>query len=314
MIRFTPFDFTIDTSIERHGINIDGGSFASAAYATLEDKITTIASHRPKEAEAHRKAQLLACETEARKYAKRYQDAVAGVLAKVRYTHTGRAVTDQIASVQHEVSVRITPYNLPDDDELAQPDGSKVQISPNASSEADSVPRGVPLRKDNRRNKRNAHVRYTPFHWEKEKWERFVRAAYKNATPAQEEWGAGTPPDEVLLHELIHAMFTVLGKGFSRRVVGQGKRYKASKEKRGKPGEYRNIPSGQMSEFMAALITDIHRSEMGRKGIRMSHVDDKTKFVSDKDFLRIGLNRTHIRLLRRRVPVLFNRLHGIETA
>jgi hypothetical protein len=66
--------------------------------------------------------------------------------------------------------------------------------------------------------------------------------------------GPGHEPDEILLHELVHALRALLGQ---KRCEAVGDRF------------------DNIEEFGAILITNIYRSECGRSGLRGDHtVDD----------------------------------------
>lgn len=99
-------------------------------------------------------------------------------------------------------------------------------------------------------------------------------------------------PDEFLLHEIVHGLRQMSGLMNQRKVPFQ----------RG----YDNI-----EEFFAILIANIYRSECGRDKIRKDHGREFIETTEAK-FVRKGLNRSHIRQLRREHPLLFSELRKID--
>jgi len=113
--------------------------------------------------------------------------------------------------------------------------------------------------------------------------------------------GADTPAgptavqDEVLLHELVHAVRYMKGLSARRKVRFQ-----------------RSFAYHNMEEFFAILIANIYRSECGRPGLRHDHAGFDTVSMNSVSFLKIGRNRAHVRQLRREMPNLFRELRGVR--
>ena len=99
--------------------------------------------------------------------------------------------------------------------------------------------------------------------------------------------------DEDLLHELLHVLRYMLGVRNARKVPFQPL-------------------YDTMEEFFAIVITNIYRSECGREGIRQHHHEAPASCITDEGFLKVGLNREHLRKLRRQQPDLFADLHTVK--
>jgi hypothetical protein len=112
--------------------------------------------------------------------------------------------------------------------------------------------------------------------------------------PAREKPAPGTLEDEILLHELVHAMEFLTGKSVSRAVPFQPL-------------------YDTREELFAIVVTNIYRSEWpGRSQIRAHHHGFVASEMDSRQFLRAGMNRHHMRQLRRRYPVLFSDLHALD--
>ena len=101
-------------------------------------------------------------------------------------------------------------------------------------------------------------------------------------------------PDEVLVHELVHAMRTEVGVADYRAVPRQkGYHY--------------------FEEFFAMVVTNIYRSEDGRKGVRNdNHGAMIRSEITDKEFIETEGNRRHLRQFRRDHRQLFSQLKAID--
>ncbi len=194
-----------------------------------------------------------------------------------------------------------------------------VQIAPYYSAKIGDLPnadvsqrRPVGVEDISQRRPHFVSLRFTPAHWVRN--DAMVDFLTKGlGIGVNDDWGPGSTPDEVLLHELVHALFRVSGthSSFRRRVPFQGRRYlTASRSEKHKNWRGPN----EMNEFMAILITNIYHSEIGRDKIRHSHTDSIPHEISAEAFLDIGMNRAHIRLLRRKHPRLFNILNDVKAA
>ena len=293
-----PFDFKRNMDIHHFGITINGNLAASIAYDVLapqqpltadpfagpEDERWRFARRAREEESALRRAEA---------HGRRYQQSVIDLLTKLRATATGRAVLDAIAREATETGIVIVPWV------------GKVGEPPNASARKDIIPG----QRERLFGPNPAFVRFTPAHWHRND---DLAALYKDiGIGVNEDWGPGALPDEVLLHELVHALFINTGKSLKRRVPFQGRRYLTGSWSEKHPdwrGPY------EMDEFMAIMITNIYRSEQKRDYVRHSHTDHQAHALSDEAFLDIGMNRAHVRLLRRKQPQLFNALNDVEAA
>jgi hypothetical protein len=117
----------------------------------------------------------------------------------------------------------------------------------------------------------------------------------------KKKWSAGGDPhslafaDEILVHELVHAIRIMAGLSVDRRVPRQP-RY------------------GTMEEFFAIVVANIYRSECGRGGVRnANHGDWETMHVNGEYFLKLQFNRAHLRQLRRDHPHLVAELREVDT-
>jgi len=66
-----------------------------------------------------------------------------------------------------------------------------------------------------------------------------------------------------------------------------------------------------IEEFFAVLIANIYRSECDRKELRKDHGKDFIE-MSEAEFIRTGMNRSHLRQLRHQHPTLFSDLRDID--
>ena len=110
--------------------------------------------------------------------------------------------------------------------------------------------------------------------------------------------GITNPPfrfqaDEFLLHEVVHGLRQMSGLMYQKRVPFQK--------------GYDNI-----EEFFAVLIANIYRSECDRKELRKDHGKDFIE-MSEAEFIRTGMNRSHLRQLRHQHPTLFSDLRDIDS-
>lgn len=101
-------------------------------------------------------------------------------------------------------------------------------------------------------------------------------------------------PDEILVHELTHALRARRGV-IDRRTVPKQSRY------------------GTYEEFFAIVVANIYRSEIGRKGVRNdNHGAMQLTFMSDKEFISTEKNRRHLRQFRRDHRQLFSDLKSVK--
>ena len=114
-------------------------------------------------------------------------------------------------------------------------------------------------------------------------------------------WTEGHDPntlafeDEILVHELVHAVRGMAGLRTGRRVR-------------------RQPHYGNTGEFYAIVVANIYRSECGRGGVRNdNHSEWAIMYVGGRDFLKIQLNRSDLRRFRRQHPLFVKSLHAIDT-
>lgn len=220
---------------------------------------------------------------------RRYQRDVIVELTKIRRAQTGLAVFRALNRALTKVAIRIDPWTKPGANAASRPQKvfEKEKRDPLAS-----FPEEIEFR---RRQRWPALVLYTPATWkrvEQETWSDL-------GIVLNDEEGPGSAPEEVLLHELFHALRIAMGISVRRNPMFQKKRYQGSTGRDG------------LEEFYAILVANIYRSELGRD-IRFGHSNFDKSWESVKEFLNTALNRTHIRMMRRRMPVLFNDLKKID--
>jgi|SRR5215204_713932 len=101
--------------------------------------------------------------------------------------------------------------------------------------------------------------------------------------------------DEILVHELLHAVRDMAGASFRRRVPRQPR--------------YDNF-----EEFYAIVVANVYRSECGRSGVRSdNHSTFESMYVDGKGFLRLHFNRMHLQRFCRRHENLAAELSKIST-
>jgi hypothetical protein len=101
--------------------------------------------------------------------------------------------------------------------------------------------------------------------------------------------------DEILVHELVHAMRDMAGLSANRRVPRQP-RY------------------GTIEEFFAIVVANVYRAEFAeRLGVRNSnHGKWETMYCGGDNFLKIEFNRRHLRQFRRQHSLLCEDLRRID--
>lgn len=243
-----------------------------------------------------------------------YETEVCKLLREINRTRTGNAVLEAIKRQGPRFNIVIKPYLMDPNVEreieklkkrlIEQPgllsDHYKSKInklkekelaaSPGAFARNIGRPVGV-LDKLGREGKREkALVRFTPANWTYNP----INVDLGIGIPSS--FGPGSQPDEVLLHELVHAQRMTAGLSNKKRKVPFQERY------------------DNKEEFFAILITNIYHSERGRKYRRSSHRSFWFKSADNEVFLDEGINRTHVRQLRSQQPLLFNNLKNVNTA
>ncbi|HPF60397.1 MAG TPA: hypothetical protein P5149_13845 [Candidatus Competibacteraceae bacterium] len=240
-----------------------------------------------------------------------YEKEVLALLRTINYTRTGQAVFAAIRRQSPAFTIVIKPFiidsylqkliedlkaRLKESPGLLE-DHYKSLIrkyqeealadSPNATAGPDG--RGnEPQRRGREGRRENSLVRFTPAQW-----------TYNPINPVLgigiPFFGPGSDPDEVLLHELVHALRFTAGLSKKDHRVPFQKQY------------------DNKEEFFAILITNIYRSECGRRNRRSGHdAYFWGKSADTEAFLDEGVNRLHVRQLRRQQPLLFNDLNNVN--
>jgi hypothetical protein len=247
---------------------------------------------------------------------RRYEKDVVDLLDMIRRAAVGRAVFDEIWRQGPIFDVVIKPHLIdsfwekeiekwkklsktgPESlreyykEKVKECEKKALEEEPNASASR-AGRGGQPDRLGREGRRQKALVRFTPANWTYNPINADLGIGISFSGP-------GSEPDEVLLHELIHAFRYASG-----RVPEPNKQRKVPFQK-----QYDNI-----EEFIAILITNIYRSERGRKHLRSGH--DKYFWWRDTDndaFLAEGINRMHVRKLRTQHPRLFNALNDVKAA
>ncbi|HZO53075.1 MAG TPA: hypothetical protein VFB63_10170 [Bryobacteraceae bacterium] len=220
-------------------------------------------------------------------YTTEYEDSVEEVLNEVNLRRSGKAVLRAI--VQQITNLAVTPWL-----------GKGSIDSPNAITRAikaaDATPRGEPVR-DARGNVvdptrtgtgrgSSAEIEFLPY-----KCASGVEGAKEQADPSKH--AAGTLPDEIIVHELVHALLFMSGKSYSSPVPNQ------------------HLYDNQ-DDFFAILIANVYRSECGRLESRLHHYGFESDELKSGKFLRTWENRYTVRKLRRDLPSLFSDLHDVR--
>jgi len=278
--------------VRHRGITIDGHVLAEMYYESLNlPKFVTPSPFLSAEEELARRHNEAKGRLAAERLARRYVQDVINLVEKIHATRTGCAVLDAIKRAPMGDGIQIVP------------DVSKPEDWPNAGVETIE-----PIGRSRKREPKEAVVFFTPANWQRD--DALAVLLKKTGIQLNDDWGPGSLPDEVLLHELVHALFVATGKQPKRRVPFQGRRYLTdSWSNNPKHANWRG--PFEMDEFMAIMITNIYHSECGGALIRHSHQDFVGHNVSDTKFLDFGINRAHIQLLRRKQPGLFNALNDI---
>ena len=241
-----------------------------------------------------------------------YEQKVLRILDEIHRTKTGLAVFTAILRQGPFFNITIKPYffdparefeinkskqslkNQPgtledyhqkrirelEEEELASPPGAYAKPS--------GRPVGVVDQLGRKGERETALVRFTPANWTYNP----INVALGIGIPPS--FGPGSQPDEVLLHELVHALRYTAGLNNDKRKVPFQKKY------------------DNFEEWIAILITNIYHSECGRKYRRSNHHSFWFKSADNDTFLDEGMNRMHVRQFRRQQPLLFNDLNNVK--
>ena len=217
-------------------------------------------------------------EERALREAEKYELGVLELIARMAQMRTGLAVLRAIHR-HADLSMVIKPYM-----------GSKVNAKAKPADKRAAAPKGRRL--SGRGSRRgtglgsDTEIQFTPA--------LFLKSPLKAelGLPEPPELGGGGPED-VLLHEMVHGLRHMAGLRNKRRVPFQP--------------DYDTL-----SEFYSIFVTNIYRSERGRKALRMDHRDSPFQSISEKNFIRTGLNRAHLRQLRRQQREFFSDLRRVK--
>jgi hypothetical protein len=291
-----------------NGITIDGTDLELLALDALGSGRQTV-NPFVDPAIAQRQHQALAAR--AARVKQHYEREILAFLQKINYTQTGKAVFAAIRRQGQTFAIVIKPFIIDSYlEKLIENLKARMKESPEVLNDhykslirkyqeealanppnatAEPIGRGNQPQQSGRAGKReNSLVRFTPAQW--------------TYNPINTELGIGIPffgtgsePDEVLLHELVHALRFIAGVSDKKRRVPFQKQY------------------DNKEEFFAILITNLYRSECGRRNRRAGHDAYFWGKRADNDaFLDEGMNRLHIRQLRRQQPLLFNDLNDVK--
>jgi len=286
----------LSARITYRGIAVDGSRLAQLYFDGLNlPPAVTASSSRPiaAEHEVSARYKLEKGRLSALRLGWRYTRDVIDLLKKIWDSKTGGVVLDEIRRAPLGDNVTIEPY-------LGDP-ANKANATTTLIMD---MQMGVP---DWREKPFGAEIQFTPADWKRD--DGLAELLRPTGIELGTDWGPGAYPEQALLHELVHALFIVTGKSLRRRVPFQKERYKTESWNEKHP-EWRG--PYEMDEFMAIMITNIFHSECGRKHIRHSHTGHKAHDISETQFLEFGMNKAHVRLLRRKQPALFNALNDIE--
>ncbi|MEM1159597.1 MAG: hypothetical protein AAGJ28_01570 [Pseudomonadota bacterium] len=308
-----------DMQVQAFGLKIGGSGLGRELYRRLTGPHDpTVDPALDPEAEARRlrreQRERIAARIRGHNVVRRYQRDVISALLAVKSSETGGALLAEILRSPVAKDILIIPY-------FCEESGD----DPNAQvSELEPLPEQIEVHRRNQTLIKNvrpplfgpkpALVEFTPSHWGG--WDPALNSL--TCCVENNDW-EGLGPSFVLTHELVHVLFRVSGQKLRRRVPFQGRRYKTQSrfhhedERPAQHDRHKHWRGpNEMNEFMAILITNIYRSERGLDRIRHSHQNSVPVKLSAEAFLDIGMNRSHVRLLRRRQPRLFNALKAID--
>ena len=220
-------------------------------------------------------------EERALREAERYELRILELIAKIGQMRTGLAVLRAIHRHAH-LSMVIKPYMGSDVNAKAKP-ADKRAATPKGRRFS-----GIGRRRDQRGTGlgSDTEIQFTPA--------LFLKSPLKTALnlPEPPNLGGGGP-EEILLHEMVHGLRHMAGWRIMRRVPFQP--------------DYDTI-----SEFYSIFVTNIYRSERGRKALRIDHRDTPFQSIGEKNFLRTGRNRAHLRQFRRQQTEFFSDLRRVK--
>jgi len=228
-----------------------------------------------------------AYENTVRVHTREYENAVEEVLKSIQLRGAGRAILRAI--VQQIPNLAIVPW-------LGQGTTDSPNAYTSASNSDAATPKGQPVR-DSRGNVldpsrigtgrgSDAKIKYLPYRCASE-----VEGAAELSDT--EKPAPGTLADEVLVHELVHALFFMSGNSYGMAVPNQ------------------RLYDTQ-DEFFAILIANVYRSECGRKESRLHHYGYQSDDIRSGEFLRTWENRYIVRKIRLDMPSLFSDLHRVK--
>lgn len=253
----------------------------------------------------------------AEKVARDYEARIAEILCEIIATDTGTAVIGRIEeALAGGLSLRIEPHMEAKKVERDFDGTETKSFDPKAGADAHGIvhPWNAPIRQPvnasakgegaiawrlrrNARRPGSSVVEFTPAHWSRDRPDKLM---YDLGIGTRGGNFVGSLPDEVLLHELVHALRDLTGLA-----TKSGMR------------TYNPVPKqpgwDNFEEFFAILVSNIYHSERGRKHIRSNH-DSGWSSKTDEEWLDIARNRSHVRRFRREQPELFNDLRDVPAA
>jgi hypothetical protein len=250
-------------------------------------------------------------EARARELADHYENSVIKLIHRIVGTYTGRAVFREVeritvasGDVMSQKTMVIEPnINAPSQDIKSGDKGytgdSTRDLAVNAYATAEDRARATPKGKiyggerfgkgiDTPRRGigggGNTTVTFTPEHF-------VFKGLNYQVGIANPDWGL--KGDEMLIHEMIHGLRHMAGLLHYRQKVPFQDGYNS------------------IEEFFAILIANIYRSECDRQKIRKDHGVDFIN-MSEGEFIRKDMNRSHLRQLRRQHHPFFSELRKID--
>ncbi len=213
-----------------------------------------------------------------------YETEVMILLSKLRWSWTGWALMNDIFRLRNDRTMLIIPWNeLPHIDPTTHNwEGFNATAGPVTFPKLKNGPVDMGQVKAAAYNQgRNTLVRYNPSMWLPKE----VAAVGFIPKAADFKQAPGIEKDEILLHEMVHGL---------RQMRGTTDLHK--------PKDFPHYDT--VEEFMAIVVANVYRSEMGRPGLRQDHwgfnklpphLEDPKKFL---DAAGVDGESNHSRMLQ----------------
>lgn len=228
--------------------------------------------------------------------ADKYENQILGLLNRISQTQTGRVLLQALGKLSHKTMV-IKP-------EIDQSPVGKTNAFAEAENLHDARKKGKPVLLplgntvlnvgEGTGLGSNTTIYLTPNQWADDKLSKDMKDLLGfDSYP-------GIWADDILVHEMVHGLRQMAGVNYQKGVPLQKKKIGGERV-----NCYPNI-----EEWFAVLIQNIYRSECGRN-LRIDYGTTLGEF-SDKEFVRRGMNRAHLRQLRREHGEFFTNLRNIN--